>query len=310
MTAPLEIIRGRHNLSARHRGCVVTIGNFDGVHLGHQMLVARARELAGTLPVTVLTFEPTPREYFSPDTAPARASTLRGKLAALAAAGADRVLLQRFGQPFCALTPQQFVEDFLLRQLGARAVVVGDDFRFGAARAGDFTLLSDMAKQLGFAAEHLPTLMVDGERCSSSSLREALAQADLERAARLLGRPYSVTGRLRRGLRLGSKLGMPTANIPLHHPPALRMGIYAVRARLQEHMHDGVASLGVRPTLGGTPRLLETHFFSHCGELYGQVMEVQPVAFLRPEEKFDSLDALAAQMQRDKLQAQDVLRRS
>ncbi|HVT35792.1 MAG TPA: adenylyltransferase/cytidyltransferase family protein, partial [Nevskiaceae bacterium] len=179
MEPGLELIRGRQNLSARHRGGVVTIGNFDGVHRGHQELIARARELAAGAPVTVLTFEPTPREFFTPQSAPPRISTLRGKLAALAAAGADRVLLQRFGHPFCELTPDAFVRELLVRQLGATAVVVGDDFRFGAKRAGDFALLRQLGQQHGFAAEQLATLVVKGERCSSSALREALAAADL-----------------------------------------------------------------------------------------------------------------------------------
>ncbi len=304
----MELIRGRHNLKPHHRGCVVTIGNFDGVHRGHQALIARAREISGGLPVMVLTFEPTPREYFSPASAPLRVSTLRGKLAALAMCGVDRLLLQRFGRPFCDLSARAFVEELLVRQLGVQAVVVGDDFRFGAQRAGDFSLLQDLARQHGFLAEHLPMLAVDGERCSSSALRAALGEADLARAASLLGRRYTLTGRLRRGLRLGTQLNMPTANIALHRPPALRMGVYAVRARLRGGWLDGVASLGVRPTLGGTPCLFETHLFAPQSELYGQVMEVEPVFHLRSEEKFASLDALAEQMQRDKQKAAELLR--
>jgi riboflavin kinase/FMN adenylyltransferase len=297
----MELINGVHNLRERHRGCVLTIGNFDGVHRGHQALIAQARERAQALklPLTVLTFEPTPREFFCPQQAPGRVATFRSRVALLSAQGVDRLILQRFDQRFAALSAEAFVKDLLVRQLGVQAVVIGDDFRFGAQRAGDLTLLKTLGAQHGFVAEGLGTVALAGDRCSSTSLRSALAQAELPRAAALLGRPYTLRGRVRRGLQLGRKLGMPTANINLHRPLALKQGIYAVRARVNGRDWLGVASLGVRPTLGLTRCLLEVHLFGEPGDLYGATMEVEFCHYLRPELKFDSLDDLSVQMLRD-----------
>ncbi|HUP92016.1 MAG TPA: bifunctional riboflavin kinase/FAD synthetase [Solimonas sp.] len=306
----MEIVRGFHNLRPRHRGCVLTIGNFDGVHRGHQALIARTRELAAQhgLPPTLLTFEPTPREFFSKDGPPGRVATFRGKLALLAQAGIERVVIQRFSRDYSALAAAVFVEDFLVGRLGVKAIVTGDDFRFGCQRQGDLQLLQVLGAKHGFSAESLPTVIVDGERCSSTALRAALAQPDLARAAALLGRPYSLLGRVRRGLQLGRTLAMPTANIAMHRLPALKLGVYAVRAYAHGRWCGGVASLGVRPTLGITRCLLETHLFETPADLYGAVMEVEFRHFLRPELRFESLDALAVQMQRDKQAAQALLR--
>lgn len=301
----MELIRGFHNVRAAQRGCVLTIGNFDGVHLGHQALLRRAHELADAqqLPVTVLTFKPTPREYFNPGEQAGRLSTFRGKFFDLCRFGADRVLVQRFSAAFAALTAEQFVEALLGARLGVRAVVVGDDFRFGAGRAGDLELLRRYAARLGFHAEGLTTITVAGRRCSSSALREALSQPDLALAQQLLGRPYGMRGRLRPGLQLGRKLGMPTTNIFLHGRPALRLGVYAVLARAEGREWQGVANIGVRPTLGLTRCLLETHLFGNPGEMYGKVMEVEFHHFLRDEQHFDTLDALAARMFEDRREA-------
>lgn len=301
----MELIRGYHNLRPRHHGCVLTVGNFDGVHLGHQALIARTQALARQhgLPVALMTFEPTPREYFARDQPPPRISTFRGKVRILGELGVDRLIVQRFGRALASMPAERFVDEVLVRRLGVRAVVIGDDFRFGHRRAGDLDLLRRMGADLGFDAEGLGTVTVGQERCSSTALRNALAEADLGRAEALLGRPYSMTGHIRRGLQLARKLGMPTTNIFLHRPPALRLGIYAVRARVDGQAYQGVAALGVRPTLGFTRCLLETHVFGEPGELYGQAMTVQFCKFLRPEEHFDSLEALAAQMHRDKADA-------
>jgi len=301
----MELIRGYHNLRPRHHGCVLTIGNFDGVHLGHQALIARTQALARQygLPVALMTFEPTPREYFDRDQRPPRISTFRGKVRILGELGVDRLIVQRFGRALASMPPERFVDEVLVGGLGVRAVVIGDDFRFGHRRAGDLGLLRRMGAQLGFDAEGMGTVTVGQERCSSTALRNALAEADLTRAEALLGRPYSMTGHIRRGLQLARKLGMPTTNIFLHRPPALKLGIYAVRARVNGQAYEGVAALGVRPTLGFTRCLLETHVFGEPGELYGQAMTVQFCKFLRPEEHFDSLEALAAQMHRDKADA-------
>lgn len=306
----MELIRGLSNLRERHRGCVVSIGNFDGFHRGHQALVARLREHARRtgLPAVVLTFEPTPREYFARDDAPGRVATFRDKLAQLEAAGVDRVLCVRFGRSLAAMTAEQFVEDVLVGKLGAKAVLVGDDFRFGANRAGDLALLQRMGARHGFVAEALGTVEVAGGRASSSAVRAALAQPDLPLVAQLLGRPYRLGGRVRRGLQLGRKLGMPTVNVVMRRRPALRFGVYAVRVRGGERVWDGVASIGVRPTLAKSNCLLEAHLFGVSEDLYGALVEVEFVKFLRPEQRFEDLDALAVQMQKDGDQAKAWLK--
>lgn len=301
----MELIRGIHNLRPRHRGCVLTIGNFDGVHLGHQALIARARMLADAqrLPLALMTFEPIPREFFARDHRPGRISELRDRVRLLEEQGVKRLLLQAFNRRFSSLSAEAFIEHVLVQQLGVRAVIIGDDFRFGAQRGGDFGLLQSMGMRFGYTAESLPSVLVNGVRCSSSAVRTALMQPDLAQAATLLGRPYSISGRVRRGLQLGRKLDMPTANIRLRRAPALRMGVYAVRVRMAGRRWSGVASLGVRPTLDLSECLLETHFFQSPGDIYGQILEVEFVQFLREERKFASLEALAAQMQADKTQA-------
>jgi riboflavin kinase/FMN adenylyltransferase len=297
----MEIIRGQHNLRDHHRGCVLTIGNFDGVHRGHQALIAKARARAKelNLPLAVLSFEPTPREFFSPDSVAGRVATFRSRIELLSAQGVNRLILQRFDRKFSAYDPTAFVEQLLVGKLGVRALVIGDDFRFGARRGGGIELLRELGKKHDYTIENLDTVALDGCRCSSTALRAALAEADVKLAAAILGRPYTLRGRIRRGLQLGRKLGMPTTNINLHRKLALKQGIYVVRAKVKGRDWEGVASLGVRPTLGLTRALLETHLFGEPGELYGESMEVEFCRYLRPELKFDSLDALSVQMQRD-----------
>ncbi|MGH9646726.1 MAG: bifunctional riboflavin kinase/FAD synthetase, partial [Bryobacteraceae bacterium] len=291
----------QHNLRDEHRGCVLTIGNFDGVHRGHQALIAKARERAEVLglPLAVLSFEPTPREFFTPESVAGRVATFRSRISLLSAQGVDRLILQRFDKQFSSYDPVAFIETLLVGKLGIRALLIGDDFRFGARRGGDIQLLREQGAKHGYSVESLETVALDGCRCSSTSLRAALAEADMPLAAAILGRPYTLCGRIRRGLQLGRKLGMPTTNINLHRKLALKQGIYAVRARVSGRDWQGVASLGVRPTLGLTRCLLETHLFGEPGELYGETMEVEFCRYLRPELKFDSLDALSVQMQRD-----------
>ena len=291
-------------------GCVLSIGNFDGVHLGHQALVTRLQQHAKRtgLPPVVQVFEPTAREYFAPDQAPGRISSLRGKLRDLHAIGIAQVHVLRFSERLANWPAERYIEDLLVKQLGVKAVLVGDDFKFGAGRGGDIGLLKRMGEKHGFIAEAMSTVEVGGSRVSSSAVREALAKADLAQAAKLLGRPYRYRGRVRRGLQLGRKLNMPTANLVFKRAPALRWGIYAVRACIDNGApQNGVASLGVRPTLGGTPCLLETHVFDASGDWYGKDIDVEFVKFLRPEAKFDSLDALAAQMQKDAENAKQIL---
>lgn len=303
----MELIRGLANLDAAARGCVLTIGNFDGVHLGHQALIAatveRARGLG--LPATVLTFEPTPREYFAPQAVCARISTLRAKFLDLQQFGVDRWIVQRFHCGFAAQDPVAFVREELVGRLGIRALIVGDDFRFGARRAGDLALLEREGRSAGFEVVPLGSVLSGGQRCSSTLIRAALARPDLPAAAQMLGRPYRMVGRVKPGLRLGRQLDMPTANVYMHRQPALRHGIYVVELSVLGSgvVLPGVANLGVRPTLGLTRCLLETHVLNGSPDLYGAVVEVRFLQYLRPEERFDSLDALAAQMQRDKADA-------
>lgn len=306
----MELIRGLHNLRERHRGCVLSIGNFDGFHRGHQALIARLAQQAqrAGVPMAVQIFEPTPREFFARGTAPGRVATLRDKLAQLEAAGVARVLCVRFDEKFAAIPAQVFVEDVLVGRLGIKAIVVGDDFRFGAGRGGDMALLHERGAKHGFVAEAVGTVVVDGERASSTALREALALPDLARAQRLLGRPYALGGRVRRGAQLGRKLGMPTVNVPMRRRPALRLGVYAVRVRVAGRDWDGVANIGVRPMIEKSACVLEAHLFGEPGTLYGQLVQVRFMEFLRDERRFESFDALAAQMQADGAQARAILK--
>ncbi|MDT0496318.1 bifunctional riboflavin kinase/FAD synthetase [Algiphilus sp. W345] len=304
----MELIRGLANLKSRHSGCALTIGNFDGVHLGHQALLDQAREIAQGLglPSAVMSFDPTPREYFARDEAPPRVATLRDKLAQIQDRGIDRLLLVRFCRRFASQSPQAFVEELLIRRLGVRALVVGDDFRFGRGRAGNLELLGKLGTEHGMIVETLGSVDVDGLRCSSTAVRGALGAADLAAAAKLLGRPYSIRGVVRHGRKLGRALGVPTANIAFKKRMALRYGVYAVRVQQANRQWTGVANFGVRPTLGGEQRLLlEVHAFADTGELYGRQLRVEFSRFLRPEQRFDSLDALKTQIRLDADAARD-----
>lgn len=306
----MELIRGIHNLRERHRGSVVTIGNYDGVHRGHQHLLAAVRTKAQSLglPATVVTFEPTPREYFEGDAAPARLMRLREKVEALPLYGIDRAVVLRFDRRMQTVSAQEFVDRLLVRGLGTRHLVVGHDFQFARKREGNVATLRDQGAVHGFSVEEVGRFLVDGERVSSSLVREALGRGDLLRAASLLGRPYRIAGRVRRGQQLGRKLGYPTANLALHRKVVPLWGIFAVRvsgAGLVDH--PAVVSLGTRPTINGTDPLLEVHVFDFDGDLYGRYLDVDFVQRLRDEKKFESLDTLVEQMHKDAAQARAVL---
>jgi riboflavin kinase / FMN adenylyltransferase len=307
MTEPLriELIRGLHSLRERHRGCVLTMGKFDGLHRGHQALLQRTAQEARArgLPAVVLSFDPSPREFFHPDKAMPRISSLRDKLLGLQGCGIDRLVLARFDARIAGIPPEEFLRDILVQRLGMRALIVGDDLRFGRNRAGDIQFLRQRAADLGYELIALDTVATGGERCSSSAVREALAGCDFARAERLLGRPYRVTGRVRRGLQLGRTLDMPTANIAVRKRLAIPLGVYAVLAREGGRQWKGVASLGIRPTLNLRQCLLETFLFDADVNLYGKVLEVEFRHFLRPELKFDSLAALKLQMHADAAEA-------
>lgn len=289
----------------------ITIGNFDGVHLGHQAMLARLRARAASVggAPTVLTFEPHPREVFTPDSAPTRLTSLREKLEILRDLGVAHVHVCRFARAFAALTAQEFVRRILVDGLRARYVLVGDDFRFGARRAGDFTLLRQLGEQHGFEAEALHTVEAAGQRASSTAVREALAAGDMAMAAQLLGRPYSISGRVVGGDQLGRRIGYPTANIQLKHNRPPVKGIFAVRVQgLDRPDWPGVASLGTRPTVhaNGKPTL-EVHLFDFDRSIYRAHLRVDFLHKLRDEAKFPSMQALIAQIDRDAAQARELL---
>ena len=280
--------------------CALTIGNFDGVHRGHRALVervtAKARELA--VSSCVLTFEPHPREFFAPERAPARLARLRDKLELLAAAGVERTHIARFNARFAALSAERFIEDVLKKGLGVRWLLVGRDFRFGARRAGDFASLQNK----GFDLEAMPDVQEGGERVSSSAIRAALADGDFARAERLLGHPYTLSGRVAHGAKLGRELGFPTANIVLRHPSPLS-GIYVVDAGARG---PGVASVGRRPTVNPVDvPLLEVHLFGETRDLYGEHLQVRFHKKLRDERKYEDLGKLRDAMARDAAQARE-----
>ena len=281
----------------------LTIGNFDGVHLGHQAMLERtvSRARALQLPSCVLTFEPHPREFFTPASAPARLTRLRDKLELMAGAGVSRVHVVRFDARLAALAAERFVEEVVARGLRAAWLLVGRDFRFGARRAGDLALLGALAAHHGFELETMPEVALQGERVSSSAVRAALAAGDLAAARRLLGRPYAMSGRVAHGEKLGRELGFPTANIVLRRRPALA-GVFVVECRIEGETawRPGVASVGRRPTVRpGAAPLLEVHLLDFAGDLYRRHLQVRFVAKLRDEEKYDGLGALRAAIARD-----------
>jgi len=282
---------------------VLTIGNFDGVHRGHRALLAeltaKARELA--LPATVLTFEPHPRELFAPDQAPARLASLRDKFELLAECGVDRVHVCRFDRGLAGLTAEQFVERILVRGLAVRHLIVGDDFRFGKARGGDFGLLRTMGEAHGFAVEAMHTVDFGGLRVSSSAVREALAAGNIEHAEELLGRAFVIAGRVMDGRKLGRTIGFPTANIQVRRKRLPLSGVFAVAVSgLGPRPLPGAANIGVRPTVAeGLKPVLEVHLLDFDRDIYGMHVDVNFLHKLRNEAKFDSLDALKAQIARD-----------
>jgi riboflavin kinase/FMN adenylyltransferase len=297
----MRITHGFRSLGMPH---AVTIGNFDGLHLGHKAMLARLQDVARArgLPSCVLSFEPHPREFFAPDQAPARLSSLREKAECLQRQGIDRLHVFRFDRAFSALTAETFIEQVLGHTLQARYVLVGDDFRYGAKRAGDFALLQRAGESLGFDAEFLPTVEVGGERVSSTAVRNALAAGELEHAAHLLGRPYSISGHVVHGDKLGRDIGFPTANIQIKHNRPPLMGIFAVEVYgLNGEPLPGVASLGKRPTVKGPDAVpvLEVHLFDFDAEIYGRRVRVNFLHKLRDEEKYPDLDSLVAQIRRD-----------
>lgn len=292
-------------------GCVATIGGYDGLHQGHQRILRRVLQEAGQrgLPSLVFSFEPIPREYFSRGTPPARLMRLREKFHALEQIGIDVFYCPRFDAALESLSPEKFVEQLLYKRLHVRHLVVGDDFRFGRHAAGQVEDLQRLGSLHGFSVEQVGSVMEQGERVSSSVVRRALEAGDFESVRRLLGRDYSMEGRVVRGQQLGRKLGMPTANVKLKRTQSPLAGIFAVRVSGLEpgRSCSGVASIGTRPTVNGTEPLLEVHLFDFNRDIYGAYIQVEFIAKLRDEAYFPNLDLLSEQMQRDAAQARRLL---
>lgn len=292
----MQLVRGLHNVRTLHHGCVATIGNFDGVHLGHQAILTRLRNSAARLklPSCVIVFEPQPREFFNPDNAPVRLTRLRDKLQLFADAGIDQVLCIAFNKRFSQLSAQAFVQRVLLDALGIKHLQVGDDFRFGCDRAGDFAFLQDAGQRYGFSVEPTATIEIDGLRVSSTRVRAALADADFPLARRLLGRPYSIDGRVMHGKKLGRTLNAPTANVQLKRHRAPLHGVYLVSVRLHSGRQvPGVANIGTRPTVDHEQKAhLEVHLLNFSGDLYGQHIAVTFHQKIRDEQRFESLPQL------------------
>ncbi|SNS69545.1 FMN adenylyltransferase /riboflavin kinase [Noviherbaspirillum humi] len=307
----MKVFRGLPNAESR-APCALTIGNFDGVHRGHQALLARVREAADRLGVeaAVMTFEPHPREFFAQlsgdlSRAPARIANLRDKLQSLERAGVDRVIVEHFNSHFAAMTPEDFVEKVLVEGLHVRWLMVGEDFCYGARRAGNIASLIEAGRRHGFEVVAMPTVTQDGLRISSSAVRAALAGGDLDQAARLLGHPFAISGHVIHGRKLGRTIGFPTMNLRVAHKRPALSGIFVVRVHgLADQPLAGVASLGVRPTVEDAGRvLLETHVFDYAQSCYGRLIRVEFLKKLRDEEKYVDLPTLTAAIERDAEQA-------
>jgi riboflavin kinase / FMN adenylyltransferase len=308
----MRVIRGLHNLRPEQDGCVATIGNFDGVHLGHQAvfreLLAEGQRMG--LSSTVMIFEPQPMEYFAPDSAPSRLTRLREKLSVMKAHGIERVLLLEFGPKLAAMSAQDFIDTLLVDKLAVRHLYVGDDFRFGKGRVGDIALLRSAGAQHGFTVDAMGTLLHEGERVSSTRIRQALAEGDLAGARQRLGRPYRICGRVAHGDKRGRTIGFPTMNINLRRRISPLRGVFAVRVDgLGSELLNGVANLGVRPTVGGDARyVLEVHLFDFDRSVYGAHVNVEFIARIRDEKKFESFDDLRQQIAQDAQAARNLLR--
>ena len=292
------------------RGAILALGNFDGFHLGHQAVVRRAvqRGAHERRPVIVATFDPHPVRWFKPDASPFRLTSLDQRERLFAQAGADAMLVFAFDGTLAATSAEEFIERLLAERIGAAGVVTGDDFTFGAKRGGNARVLAELGPAHGIIAETVAPVMFDGESVSSSRVREALGAGDPGRATRLLTRPFAIQGVVEHGDKRGRTLGYPTANLALGKYLRPKYGIYAVRVRLDDGSeHDGVASLGIRPSFDPPVEMLETFIFDWSGDLYGRTIEVALVGFIRPEAKFDDLGELVKQMDADSAAARAML---
>ncbi|HAS63498.1 MAG TPA: bifunctional riboflavin kinase/FAD synthetase [Vibrio sp.] len=298
----MELIRGIHNIQPQHQGCVLTIGNFDGVHLGHQAVLEQVSQQAKALnlPSMVMTFEPQPLELFAKNRAPARLTRLRDKYVQLSKLELDRLLCVSFNAYFANLTAEEFITDLLVKRLGVKFLVVGDDFCFGRGRKGNFAMLQQAGKEYGFEVVSTQSFCLQQLRVSSTAIRNALAEDNLPAVAKMLGRDYSISGRVSHGRKLGRTIGFPTANIPLKRCVSPVSGVYVVQALgLGEQVIGGVANIGQRPTVNGVRQQLEVHLFDFHANLYGKQLEIVLLQKLRDEHKFESFEALKQQIELD-----------
>lgn len=308
----MELIRGFYNLRPRHHGCVATIGNFDGVHLGHQAVLGQLAEKSAELglPSVVVTFEPQPREFFAHSQSPSRLTRFREKMQALRRYSVDRVVCLRFDEKLANMEAQEFIQKLLVEGLGVRYLVAGDDFRFGHDRRGDFAMLQTAGARYGFQVVNMHTFSVDNIRVSSTRIREALAAGDFTTAEKLLGRPYRMSGRVAHGDKLGSRLGFPTANIHLHRKMAPLQGVFVVEMfGLSREPVSGAANVGTRPTLNGTRCLLEVHLLDFNEDIYGRYVQVEFLHKMRDEVRYDSLDELKDAIAKDCEQTREFFRK-
>jgi len=298
----MKLIRGLYNLTRPLPASAVTIGNFDGVHRGHQLVISQLKQVASaaSLPTVVIIFEPQPIEYFAPDKAPKRLARFREKIAYLKAQQIDYLLCLHFDHELAEQSAEDFVQQILINSLNMKHLVIGDDFHFGKNRQGNFQYLKDNCARFGFMVDETQTLMIDGERVSSTRIRESIQQDDFEKAAELLGRPYSLSGRIAHGQKLGQKLGYPTINIKMGDKTLIVKGIFAVNVKgIDNRVLQGVASIGTRPTVNGVDTILEVYILDFNRDVYGYSVEVEFLHKIRNEEKFDSLEELTVHIAQD-----------
>ncbi len=305
----MELVRGIHNMRDAHKGCVLTIGNFDGVHLGHQRVIAALIAKAEALNLTpaVMVFEPQPRELFNPQNAPARLSRLRDKYNLLNKLGVKRLICVNFNREFANQTPEYFVEHVLVEKLGIKHLIIGDDFHFGKDRLGNFNMLLNAGEQFDFTVTDTASYKFLDCRISSTEIRHALQNDNLPEAKRMLGRPYSIVGRVVHGAKLGRNIGFPTANVLLKRCVSPVKGVYVVKVKVNKKNYYGVANIGSRPTVNGVRQQLEVHLFDFKQNLYGQQIEVALLEKIREEQRFASLDELTKQISKDSEQARNYV---
>ena len=306
----MKIIRGIDNLNNEFTQCVVTLGNFDGVHLGHQQLINHLIEQGKklNLPTVVMLFEPQPLEFFSKQNAPARLTSFKEKVQLIEKLGIDYIIAVPFTQTFANMSANAFIQDWLINKLSAKYIVIGDDFQFGRDRKGDINLLQQYTQNNHFSVESMPTFVWNNLRISSTAVREALFNSDFELARCLLGRDYAIQGRVVHGNALARQLGFPTANIHLNRKKPALQGVYFVKVKncCSNQYYHGIANIGIRPTIEGKKAILEVNLFDFSGDIYGQYLDVTFVCKLRDEKKFDSLADLKQQISQDVCTAKQI----